>query len=189
MGPSRFPGRPPLVTATVLGMTGAVTALAYVFPAVLAALQRSPATFSDREWWRLITPLFVNPEGWRQIVFNFTCINILGTIVERLFGRIRWLILYFGAGVVGELAGLAWKPFGGGASVAGCGLLGALGTWLLTRNPAIQARVGGGIILAGAITLTAIRDLHGPPILAGMCLAFGMLRVASHGYKTPSVAI
>jgi hypothetical protein len=59
--------------------------------------------------------------------------------------------------------------------VAGCGLLGALAVWLL-RIPPLPARVGGAVILACAIVLTSMRDLHGPSLLAGAFIAFVMLR-------------
>jgi rhomboid protease GluP len=115
--------------------------------------------------------------GWlAQIAFNFTCIAIVGSIVELLFGRKDWLILYFIAGFVGEICGDAWQPSGAGASVAGAGLLGGLATWLVMRNATVQGQIGGCGIVAGAIVLTAWRDIHGPPILAGVLMALVMLR-------------
>jgi hypothetical protein len=59
---------------------------------------------------------------------------VVGTFVERIFSRRDWLLLYFVSGVFGELAGMFWKPTGAGASVAGCGLLGALAVWVLARK-------------------------------------------------------
>ena len=51
-------------------------------------------------------------EAGSQIAFNFTAIAIVGTIVERIFGTGRWVILYFVAGIIGQIAGLYWKPTG-----------------------------------------------------------------------------
>jgi hypothetical protein len=60
--------------------------------------------------------------------------------------------------------------------VAGAGLLGALCAWLIARpGLPLQGRLGGGAVLLGAIALTAFRDLHGPPLLAGAALAALML--------------
>jgi rhomboid protease GluP len=100
--------------------------------------------------------------------------------VERIFGGRRWLVLYFAAGVTGEIAGFAWKPRGAGSSVAICGLVGALGAWLLRNSSPIQSRFGGVVILTGAAILTALRDLHGPPLLMGIALGWGMLRKDIH---------
>ena len=167
--------RIPVVTTIVFIVTMTVTSLQFIFPVVLSELRRSPEMYSSGEWWRFITPLFVHTEGWPQIVFNGLCLAILGPVVERYYGPYRWLALYFLAGFVGELAGLAWKPTGAGASVACCGLLGGLAIWRLLRDRTQRGRLIGGGILAFAVSLTAIHDLHGPPILAGMFMAVLMI--------------
>jgi rhomboid protease GluP len=165
-----------VATLTVLAITGLLTSLQFVFPEILTALRRNPEALHAGEWWRIITPLFVHAEGWPQILFNFTAIAIVGTIVERLYGSRLWLLFYFAGGLTGEIAGYAWKPHGAGASVGGAGLLGALATWLLSRKTPLQPRIGGGLLLLGAVVLTAFRDLHGPPILLGAGVAALTLR-------------
>ncbi len=167
--------RLPVTTLTVFAITAAATTLQYFFP-LLPLLERRPGTLAAHEYWRLITPIFLHAEGWRQIVFDFSALLIIGAIVERIFGGRRWLVLYFAAGVAGELAGLAWKPQGAGSSVAICGLLGALGAWLLRNPRPMQSRFGGIVILVGAVILTALRDLHGPPLLVGIVIGWAMLR-------------
>jgi rhomboid protease GluP len=163
--------KPPLATLIVLAITGLTTSLQLVSPRILALLERVPGALARHQWWRLVTPLFVHADGFRQIAFNFTAILIVGVIVERIFGSRLWLLIYFVSGIVGEIAGLAWQPQGAGASVAGAGLLGALAAWLLLINKRPQAIFGAAVILLGAIALTATRDLHGPPILTGACSA------------------
>lgn len=166
--------RYPVVTIGVLAATGVLTSLQFAFPDIVPLLERTPSAIEQHQWWRLITPLFVHPEGWRQIAFNFSSILILGTLVERLFGAWQCLGLYFVGGFVGELAGYAWKPVGAGASVAGAGLLGAIALWLILGNRTTQAASGGVIILVGGTILTVTRDIHGPPILAGALMAWSM---------------
>ena len=165
----------PIATVSVLLITAIVTGLQFAFPGLLVTLRRDGAAFAQHECWRLITPLFVNAEGWRQIGFVFPAMLIVGVLAERLFGSWRWLVLYFGGGIVGEVAGYAWKPVGAGASVAVAGLLGALGAWLIVDNRRPQGIAGGLVILVGAIVLTFVRDLHGPPILAGAAIGWWML--------------
>jgi rhomboid protease GluP len=175
----------PIVTISVLAVTGIVTALQFPFPAVLHALQRTPGVLRHNQWWRLITPLFVHADGWRQIAFNFPAILILGVIVEHLFTRRQWLVLYFVPGIIGELAGYAWQPNGAGASVAGAGLLGALAAWLWL-NRTIQGRAGALFLMIGAVSLTFSRDIHGPPILAGFCIGFAMLKANAQVLGRPT---
>jgi membrane associated rhomboid family serine protease len=38
------------------------------------------------EWWRLITPLFVQPFGWSQFLFNLLFVAALLPIVDRFYG-------------------------------------------------------------------------------------------------------
>jgi rhomboid protease GluP len=161
----------PKLTVLVLLFTGLLTGLQFVIPGLLPALQRTPATISSHEWWRLITPFFIERGGWKEITFNLVSLAIVGAIAERLWGCRRWLMFYLLGGFVGECAGLAWKPDGAGSSVAACGLLGALSAWMLFRIKTWQARFGAMFIIIGALVLTAIRDLHGPPLLAGICAA------------------
>src|SRR5262249_27568088 len=161
----------PVATLTLLIITGLLTSLQFVLPEMLTALRRNPEALRADEWWRVISPLFVHAEGWPQILFNFTAIAIIGTIVERIYGSRLWLLFYFSGGLTGEIAGYAWKPHGAGASVGGAGLLGALAAWLLSRKTPLQPRIGGCLLLLGAVLLTALRDLHGPPILLGAGIA------------------
>ena len=161
----------PKLTVSVLLLTAILTGLQFIFPGLLPALQRTPSTISSHEWWRLITPIFINRGKWEEITFNLVSLAIVGTIAERVWGRCRWLMFYLLGGFVGECAGLAWKPDGAGSSVAACGLLGALSAWMLFRIKNRPARFGAMFIIVGALMLAVIRDLHGPPLLAGACLA------------------
>jgi rhomboid protease GluP len=167
----------PITTFLILAVTGIMTGLQFIFPIVLIALRRSPNELSDHEYWRLLTSLFVHNGGWKQIIFNFVGIAIVGTIVERIFGACHWLLLYFVCGVIGQIAGLYWKPIGAGASVAGAGLLGALALWMI-RFPLWRARLGGAGIILGACALIYLRDIHGPPLLAGSIIATFLLSFA-----------
>jgi rhomboid protease GluP len=165
----------PKATLTVLFMTEILTGLQFFFPALIVALERRPGMLASGQWWRLITPILINPEGWRQITFNLLGIAIVGALVERLFGSRRWLVLYLVGAVAGELTGMVWKPVGAGSSVAISGLVGGLAAWLMWRNEPVQPRFGGAILVLGALVLTIMRDVHGPPIVAGACAAAVML--------------
>jgi membrane associated rhomboid family serine protease len=170
------PAKLPVATLSILLVTGILTGLQFAFPQILPALMRTPAAVAQHEWWRFITPLFVHASGWKQITFVFPAVLIVGTLAERILGSGRLLLVYMVSGIVGEIAGLAWKPYGGGASVAGAGLLGALGFWLVAKNRTAPAIFGAIVILGGAAILTGLKDIHGPPILAGAALAGLMLR-------------
>jgi rhomboid protease GluP len=170
--PERLPRRWPIATVSVLAVTVALTVLQFPFPGVRLALWRDPDALAAGQWWRLVTPLFVQYDAWWQIVVVFAILAGLGVLVERVFGPAYLLLLYFGCGVVGQAFGYRWDPWDAGASVAGAGLLGAVCAWLL--SPAgprqVQVRIWGVVWPLAGIVLTARGDMHGPPLLVGFGL-------------------
>jgi membrane associated rhomboid family serine protease len=178
--------RKPAITVIVLSIAVPLTGLNFRFPVILEALRRSPAAVSSGEWWRLITPVFIDRGGGLEIAFNLLSLGIVGVIAERILGSRRWLLFYLLGGVVGEGVGLVWKPMGAGSSVAVFGLVGALAAWLLMRKESWQARLGGASLILWALILTAFRNLHGPPLLVCAGLAgFILLREARRAPSAP----
>ncbi len=168
----------PITTSSVFAITAAFTALTFPYPRLITLLERTPTMLTHHEWWRFITPVLINPEGWHQIAFNAVALLVLGAIVEREFRAARWLIIYLASAFVGEIAGYYWKPSSAGSSTGISGLLGAFAAQLFfARAP--HARAGAILILFGAATLTYFRDLHGPPILFGFALAALMHRLSN----------
>jgi rhomboid protease GluP len=163
------------VTATVVTVTTVLTILQVPFPEVRLALWRDRAALAAGQWWRLVTPLLVQYDRWVNAVVVLACVAAVGVVAERVVGPWWWLAVYLGCGMVGQAFGYLWAPPDAGASVAGCGLLGVVSAWLLAgegpRQPMVRA---WGLIwpLAG-VALTAVRDMHGPPLLLGF--AAGML--------------
>jgi membrane associated rhomboid family serine protease len=82
---------------------------------------------SGGEYYRLITAMFFH-FGVAHIAFNMLALFSLGPRLEQLFGRARFLALYFGAGFCGNVCTYVLaKPggFAAGASTAIFGLFGA----------------------------------------------------------------
>ncbi|USS91160.1 rhomboid family intramembrane serine protease [Fructilactobacillus carniphilus] len=82
------------------------------------------------EWWRLITPIFIHI-GWQHLTLNLLTLYFLGRILEGIFGHWRFLVLFLGSGIVGNLFSFA---FGSDGSVsAGCStsLFGLFGAFLM----------------------------------------------------------
>lgn len=117
----------PVATIGVIGITAIVTSLQVVYPALLPALDRNPDAFRAGEWWRLITPRFVQPDIWPQYVL-LAILALVGPTVERRYGSVHWLVLWLVGGITGELVSFAWQPRGAGASMGICGIIGA---WLV----------------------------------------------------------
>jgi len=107
------------------------------------------------DWWRIITSGFLH-DGIFHIGVNMYSLWILGASLERLMGRGRYLLVYFGsliAGSAGVLL-LSWDKPTLGASGAIFGLLGA--ALVLERQRVITAPgLMGVLVLNLVITFAA----------------------------------
>ncbi len=120
----------------------------------------------------LATPLLIQFDPWPAAVCVLALDLVIGTAVERVYGRVRWLEVYLACGIVGQAFGYLWDPPDAGSSVAGAGLLGALCAWLL--SPAARAplppRVWPAWVWPQALRWS-LGDMHGPPCSSAGCLA------------------
>ncbi len=79
------------------------------------------------EYWRLITPMFLHI-GLVHFLFNNLAIFYLGRVTEKIFGSVRFLLIYLGSGIAGNLVSMIMSPdnIAAGASGAVYGIFGAL---------------------------------------------------------------
>lgn len=168
--------RLPLLTIAVLAVTATLTVLARSHPRIVPALRRDPDRLAAGQWWRVVSPIMVQPDAPPIAAVVLLMVLALGIFVEIRFGRVRWLACYLAGAAAGEAAGYLWQPHGAGASVAGCGLLGAVAVWLVRRGPG-PLRVNGLLWLVFAVVDTALRDIHGLPILAGALIGLAAFPV------------
>ena len=109
----------------IIGSTALITGLQFVFPDVLGALRRNREALLAGEWWRMVTPLFVQAYGWGQSCINGVAAIIFCPLAERLYGK-RLLALYFIPGVLGEIFAYFWNPNAAGSSLGIVGVTGGL---------------------------------------------------------------
>jgi len=86
-----------------------------------------PAT-QDGQWWRMGSALFLH-FGLVHLVMNLWALWDGGQLVERMFGHLRFSIIYFASGLSGNLLSLVVQgneAVSGGASGAIFGVYGAL---------------------------------------------------------------
>jgi membrane associated rhomboid family serine protease len=145
--------RVPIITAVAVGVAAVAAIAQYATPAVVPLLQRESWTVATVQWWRLVTPLFVQTLGWHQVAMNLITLALVGTIVERRLGRLRWAVLFVAGTVGGQVAAFTWQLPGGGDSIAICGLAGGMTAWLLAdRREASRLEVGVVVCYAAALT-------------------------------------
>lgn len=125
--------RLPVLTGTVFAITAVMNAIQFARPGTLHELRRQPSGMHG-DWWRSVTSLFVQDGGVYGTLSNLAFLVLVGVLAEQTVSRPRWLISYFGVGLIGEMFGYLWQPVGGGNSVAICGLAGAVAVAIARRD-------------------------------------------------------
>lgn len=110
-----------------------------------------PLTASG-QWWRLLAACFVH-FGIIHIAVNMYVLLQVGSFTERLFGNLRYALLYLLAGIGGNIAGLYVHPFavGAGASGAIFGVFGGLLGFLLVQRGVVPRKAASGIATSAGI--------------------------------------
>ncbi len=170
----RVRGPFPVSSLMILLVTSGLTALQFIDSDVLGSLQRNAGDLTDGRIWKLVTPLFVQGDGWTGAIVNTIAFLLVVPVAERVYGRRRVLLMYFIPGLIGQAAGFLWDTPGAGNSVAIAGLIGGFLTLELVHSHRLPrfARIVAIIGLVAALLLTVLTDMHGPPILAGALLGY-----------------
>lgn len=105
------------------------------------------------EWWRFFTPIFLHI-GLLHLLMNTMALYFLGTAVERIFGRFRFLWIYLFSGFAGSAASFVFTSnLSAGASGAIFGCFGAL-LYMGAVNPRLFFRtIGMNVIVVIIINL------------------------------------
>ncbi len=115
-----------------------------------------PYVVEAGEYYRLFTAMFLH-YGFSHLMGNMIMLGIVGWNLEKEIGTLRFVIIYLGSGLVGNIASALWDIHLGeyavsaGASGAVFGIMGAL-LYVAIRN---RGRVGSisGVGILGMIVL------------------------------------
>jgi membrane associated rhomboid family serine protease len=164
--------RLPILSIVIIATTALITGLQFVFPEILSMFRRDVTGLRAGEWWRVVTPLFVQPSGVFQCVFNGMFMLAFLPLAEKLYGK-RLLALYFIPGVLGQAVNYAWLPDGGGSSTAIFGVMGGLLVYVCRQRKRLPPQyfpiAVAGLCAAGLLSF--LRDGHGPALLLGALVA------------------
>jgi rhomboid protease GluP len=158
-----------------------------------------PRLLRHGEWWLLLTEMFVHV-GFVHILFNSVALYSVGTLVERIYGHLRYAIIYFASGLFASLASYAYMALTGqdtniaaGASGAIFGIagvvivLGVLRESVVPRAVALQLSLFMGILIVMNLVFDAFSPeidirAHVAGLLMGIVLGYIMApRSASTG--------
>jgi rhomboid protease GluP len=147
-----------------------------------------PYTLGREQYWRLFTSTFLH-FGIIHIAFNMYVLYQIGPFIETVFGRARYLIIYFLAGLGGSIVSVFVHPqaVGAGASGAIFGLYGAVFGFLLIKRrvlaPAAVKSIGksAGIfvlynVVYGTISRTTDLSAHFGGLLTGFLVGMALIR-------------
>ncbi|MDX3191383.1 rhomboid family intramembrane serine protease [Streptomyces sp. MN03-5084-2B] len=174
--------RRPYLTAAVFAVTLACGIAQLVHPPLYDAMHRDAARIDAGEWYRLVTGMFFQ-DGWAfGLASNLLWLAVFGTLAERVFGRARWLVLYFGCGLFGQVMSYLWlNPVGAGNSMCVVGLIGGLAAVVMVASRRygvvlpVQFRIIAFAVPVLAVVDTLVHDNHGLPALLGLALGFLLL--------------
>lgn len=100
----------------------------------------------DGEYWRLFTTMFLHA-NIPHLLFNMMALNIFSRDLEVIYGKKKFLAIYFIAGFIGSFGSFIFNDsVAVGASGAIFGLLGA-NLYLFTINPEAYKKIYGNDIL------------------------------------------
>ncbi|MBE1498881.1 rhomboid protease GluP [Amycolatopsis lexingtonensis] len=174
--------RRPYLTAAVFAVTLACGIAQLLHSPLYDHVVRDAVRIDDGEWYRLVTGMFFQDAWAFGLVSNLLWLAVFGTLAERVFGRARWLVLYFGCGLFGQFTSYVWlNPVGAGNSMCVAGLLGGLAAVVMVASRRygvvlpVQFRVLAFAVPVLAVVDTLVHDNHGVPALLGLALGFLLL--------------
>lgn len=174
----------PWATVVLAAVTAVVSVAGELDAQLLAALDRNRELLLDGQWWRIVTPLFVQDGGWGGMIVNIIALLLAGTMAELLFSGWVMVAVYFLSGLVSEVAAYTVFPGQGfaGNSVAIAGLTALCLVTITVRERGVT-RVIGIAGLACGIALLVLGDLHGAGFATG--LVAGLALLAAHRGRRP----
>jgi membrane associated rhomboid family serine protease len=105
------------------------------------------ALVAQGQVWRIFTAMFLH-FNLLHIGLNMLSLFLIGGVVEMVFGKWRYLVIYLGSGIVGGILTFYVSPLNtlaAGASGAIFGVFGALGVFYILNRQAL-GRYGAGAI-------------------------------------------
>lgn len=125
-----FSQKKPIVTYVLIVLNVMIFLLSQIYPKLVGMFGNNYMFIQSKQIYRLITSMFLHG-GIMHLLFNMYALYILGSQVERYYGKRRFLLIYFLSGLMGSLFSCVFMKtnvFGVsiGASGAIFGLMGSI---------------------------------------------------------------
>lgn len=136
------------------------------------------------EYYRLFTSMFLH-FGFEHIVYNMLILIYLGDAMEKAVGKLRYLVIYLGGGVIGNIVSVVIElqkgesAISAGASGAIFAVVGALVLIVVINKGDLEEFSGRRLLIMAALSIaqglteTGVDNrAHIGGFLAGFALAF-----------------
>lgn len=168
----------PVATVILAAVTLTVSVIGELSPGILNLLDRDRSLLLGGEWWRMLTPLFVQDGGWAGTISNTVTLLAIGLCCETLYRRWVFVSVYFLAGIVSEVFAYTLLQHQGfaGNSVANAGTAALCLVTLCAVSP-LPARVLGVVGVITGILLIVTANLHGIGFAVGAVVGLVLVLV------------
>lgn len=118
----------------------------------------APFVVERQEYYRLVTSMFLH-FGLDHLINNMLILIFLGDMLEQLAGRFRYLLIYLGGGIAGNILSVIWDMRTGsfavsaGASGAVFAVIGALIFVVLRSRGRVEGLTGRRLIFMAALSV------------------------------------
>ncbi|MBR2246970.1 MAG: rhomboid family intramembrane serine protease [Bacilli bacterium] len=124
-----FKEKLPIVTYILIGINVLCFVIPYIlgiYPSIVDSFCVHGDSIRAGEYYRLITGIFLHG-GVLHLLFNCYALFVLGSQIENFYGKLKYIIIYLFAGLMGSLLSMTFNDSGSiGASGAIFGLMGSL---------------------------------------------------------------
>ena len=144
--------------------------------------------------WQLVTAMFAHG-SLEHLLMNMVSLWWLGTLLERMQGTVRFAIVYFVSGIMGNLVfALFSDGYAVGASGAIFGMLGAVAVLLYKhrQSPVAKAMLQGLLVMIAINVVNTFMpgialDAHFGGLLAGALVEVIILAIGSKNANYPAL--
>ncbi len=140
-----------------------------MIPGLLTALRRTPASINnDGEWWRVVTSVLVQDDGFFGTAFNLVVLALVAVAADRVWGTSRMFVV-FGCGqlIFGLLTTAVDPSVGAGSSGATFALAASMAGLMSVVGPRRRDVILIAIVVLCGVVLLALHDAHGEGFLFG----------------------
>lgn len=97
-----FSQKKPVMTYALIVINVMIFLLSYIYPNLTRILGNNYIHIQQMQLYRLVTCMFMHG-GILHLIFNMYALYILGSQVERYYGKRRFLLIYFISGILGSV--------------------------------------------------------------------------------------